>query len=384
MNAESVTGMARAIATRVTEARSTGTPLRIVGAGLWLDAGRPTRASTTLDLPALAGADGGISRYEPGDLTLTAGAATPLAVIERATSAEGQWLPLQPFGSDGGTLGATIATASAGPLSSAYGTPREQLLGCEFVSGTGQIVRAGGHVVKNVAGFDLVRLMTGAWGTLGVLTEISVRLRALPEVDSTIAIPVDATAAAAWLRATEFTPLAAELLSPTLANALGVGEGATLLVRSGGNEALVRAATTALASLGISQSVPTAVWHALRTIESSQAAVLRVSTLPSRVGALWERASAIVERVGGFAHATLRRGVVRCVVPLDSGDDDQARLRGVIGALRVDGTCIIERLPAAMWPSLVPPAADDALSRRLRDAFDPARILNPGILGDGA
>jgi FAD/FMN-containing dehydrogenase len=93
----------------------------------------------------------------------------------------------------------------------------------------------------------------------------------------------------------------------------------------------------------------------------------------------------VVERVGGFAHATPRRGVVRCVVPLhEATADDLARLRGVIGALRVDGTMIAERLPAPLWASLVAPAATDALSRRVRAAFDPDRILNPGILGEPA
>ena len=104
------------------------------------------------------------------------------------TRAEGQWLALDPFGSAHGTLGATIATGSAGPLAHAFGTPRDNVLGIEAVTGTGEIVRAGGRVVKNVAGFDLTRLFTGAWGTLAVITEATVRLRALPERDQTIAL----------------------------------------------------------------------------------------------------------------------------------------------------------------------------------------------------
>ena len=99
------------------------------------------------------------------------------------TSAEGQWLALDPFGARTGTLGATIATGSSGPLAHAFGTPRDNVLGLEVVTGTGDIVRAGGRVVKNVAGFDLTRLFTGAWGTLAVITEATVRLRARPERD---------------------------------------------------------------------------------------------------------------------------------------------------------------------------------------------------------
>lgn len=127
------------IADRVRSARSRGATLRIVSAGNWLDAGRPCAASERLELAALQG----IVSYEPGDLTLTARAATPLAEIERVTAAEGQWLTLDAHGAPSGTIGATVATASAGPLASAFGTPRDHVLGCEFVSGTGDVVRAG-------------------------------------------------------------------------------------------------------------------------------------------------------------------------------------------------------------------------------------------------
>ncbi|NUP54906.1 MAG: FAD-binding protein [Gemmatimonadaceae bacterium] len=180
--------IATVLADRVRSARAAGTPLRIVGGGHWLDAGRPCRALETISLAE----DAGIVEYEPGDLTLTARAGTTLADLARITRAEGQWLPLDPFGSAAGTLGATVATGSAGPLASAFGTPRDQVLGCEIVTGTADVVRAGGRVVKNVAGYDLTRLNVGAWGTLGVLTEISVRLRALPEMDRTFAVEVSA------------------------------------------------------------------------------------------------------------------------------------------------------------------------------------------------
>ena len=135
------------VAARVREARDANTPLRIVGRGHWLDAGRECRASQTLDLSALDG----VIEYEPGDLTLTARAGTALSDIARVTAREGQWLTLDPFGSADGSLGATIATASAGPLASAFGTPRDHLLGCVAVTGNGDVVRAGGRVVKDGA-----------------------------------------------------------------------------------------------------------------------------------------------------------------------------------------------------------------------------------------
>jgi glycolate oxidase FAD binding subunit len=382
MSVRAASEIARAVADRVRSARAVRSPLRIVGAGHWLDAGRPCRAVETLSLAAGAG----VVEYEPGDLTLTARAGTTLDDLARLTRDEGQWLPLAPFGSADGTLGATVATSSAGPLASAFGTPRDQVLGCEIVTGTGDVVHAGGRVVKNVAGFDLVRLNVGAWGTLGVLTEMSVRLRALPEVDRTFAVEVSAADAWAWLRASEYTPMAAELVSPALGALLGTGSGAMLLVRFGGNEPLVRAAAESLVALGPMHEVASSVWDALAACEPPGSAVLRLSTAPSRTAALWERASAIVERARGSAHATLTRGVVRCVLPVSGTDDheENARLRGMVGALQHLGTAIVERLPAALWPALVAPAAADPLSVGVRTAFDPDRILNPGILGEPA
>lgn len=369
----------RDLAARVLSARAAGTPLRITGAGRWLDAGRPCRAIEPLDLAGHSG----IVEYEPGDLTLTARAGTSLDTIARVTRAERQWLPLDPMGPPGGTIGATIATASAGPLASAFGTPRDHLLGCELVTGTGDVVRAGGRVVKNVAGFDLVRLSAGAWGTLGVITEVSVRLRALPEVDRTLAVDAVASDAWRWLRASEYTPLAAELVSPALAAALGVGPGATLLLRLGGNEALVRAASESVLSLGQARDVAGSVWDAFAAGDPADAVVIRLSTAPSRMAALWDRAASIVERAQGAAHASLQRGVVRCILPIRGrGEEEQARLRGIVVALQHLATSVVERLPAPLWPALVPAAAADRLSVGVRNAFDPDRLLNPGILGE--
>ena len=173
------------IAAAIRESGVTRTPLRISGRSNWLDAGRPVRAGKDLSLRD----DTGVVSYVPGDLTLTVRAGTTLSEIERATLEHDQWLPLDPYGSSDGTIGATIATASAGPLASAFGLPRDLLLGLEFVNGRGEIVRAGGKVVKNVAGFDLSRLITGSWGSLGVITEVTLRLYARPRADRTF-VPV--------------------------------------------------------------------------------------------------------------------------------------------------------------------------------------------------
>lgn len=174
-NASAVRGFAALVMDEVQRARADKAPLRIVGGGTWLDAGRPVRSDRALELRSLV--PPAVVHYEPGDLTLTVSSTMTLAEIDRLVRAEGQWLALDPAGSASGTIGATVATASAGPLASAFGTPREQVLGVEVVTGRGEVIRAGGRVVKNVAGFDLTRLMTGAWGSLGVITEVTLRVR---------------------------------------------------------------------------------------------------------------------------------------------------------------------------------------------------------------
>ena len=375
------------IASQVRSARARGATLRIVSGGHWLDAGQPCAAAERLELDGLHG----IVSYEPGDLTLTARTATTLAEIERVTASEGQWLPLDAHGMSSGTLGATVATASAGPLAAAFGTPRDHVLGCEFVSGTGDVVRAGGRVVKNVAGFDLVRLVTGAWGTLGALTELTVRLRARAEEDVTLAVsPGGASVTGAaelawrWSRECEHEPFAAELVSPSLARRLtGLSDSpdARLLVRLGGNTSFVRAARSGVAALGDAQLVAPGVWGELAVAEPAGAVVFRVSALPAQIGTLFERASALAEGLGGYAHATLARGVVRCVLPAPADSESLTRLRVDLSQLAVGVTMVGERMPPSLWSSVSRPSASDALAERVRSAFDPDHIMNPGILG---
>ena len=355
--------------------------LRVIGRGTWLDAGRPVTNAKPVALDALTG----IVDYTPGDLTLTARAGTTLAEIATATAANGQWLSLTPWGGDGGSLGATAATASSGPLSGALGTPRDVIIGLEAVTGAGDVVRGGGRVVKNVAGFDLTRLMIGAWGTLGVLTEISVRLRGLPEHDLTVALPLPAVPALGdfltRLRSAAITPIALELVGTTLARRVGAGSEATLLARLAGNEPLVSAQREALAALADPAELGADVWQKLRTAETASASVVRLSSSVARFAETWVAAERVAGAVsGGFAHATLQRSVARVVLPngpngLDAGAADA--LRSVARETR-----IFERLPASEWQTWAPSAVIDKLSRGVRDAFDPDRLLNPGILGE--
>lgn len=385
-------GVARVVET-IREANARRTPLRIVGAGRWLDAGRPVRAEGTLSIAPLAG----IVDYVPGDLTLTAAAGTTLGEIARATAAHGQWLTLDPFGDEEGTLGATVGTGSYGPLATGFGTPRDIVLGVEFVTGTGAVVRGGGRVVKNVAGFDLVRLVTGAWGSLGAITEVSVRLRARPEVDVTVAVAVAATPEhpselSSRLRSLPFTPYAAELVNPSLAIYLGLEPRLWLLTRLGGSEDVVRADRASLSTLGEIHDVPDGVWTALRGIEPPGAGCLRLSRLPSRFADTWADATQLVDQFpDALVHGAALRGVVRCVIPDVSTARAGGRGHARVGveerlaralAMSFDGTRVFERVPTAIWRSFAPSVATDRLSKGIKAAYDPLWLLNPGILGD--
>ncbi|MGH7633028.1 MAG: FAD-binding oxidoreductase [Gemmatimonadaceae bacterium] len=378
------------IANHVREARDRRAALRIAGAAHWLNAGRPTSALSMLSLSALAG----IVDYNPGDLTLTARAGTSLEAIAHATGAEHQWLALDPFGKPSGTLGATVATASSGPLAFAFGTPRDNVLGLEIVTGDGRTVRSGGRVVKNVAGFDLTRLFTGSWGTLGVITEVTVRLRALPEVDDTLALSIDELpdtlgTLLVRLRTAAIAPLALELVNAPLARVLGLADTMALLVRLGGNVDSVRAQRATLRFAGNVATVPASVWNALRACEPEHAMVMRISMPASRLTECWMAARDVTREATRdptradadarpvLMHGTVDRGVVRCIVPAPS---PEAVDRAIAACATLPGTVIFERLPDLAWPH-VPHALRGRLASRVRQTFDPDGILNPGILG---
>lgn len=211
----------------------------------------------------------GVVSYVPNDLTLTVRAGTTLAELNAITGANNQWCPLLSWGDDAGTVGATFATATGGPCADSLGRPRDIALGIEFVDGTGTVIRAGGQVVKNVAGFDLTRLLVGSFGSLGVITEVSVRLRAKPAVDVTWCVTVEGSDAAARLegiRRRTITPFACEVLSTGAATTLGL-PAHSALVRFGGNAALVAEARAQMNRVGRVRDVDVAVWTRYRALD---------------------------------------------------------------------------------------------------------------------
>ncbi|MEO8193174.1 MAG: FAD-binding protein [Gemmatimonadales bacterium] len=364
----------------VLEAAASGTPIRIAGRCHWIDAGRPVNATRVASLAVHAG----IVDYVPGDLTITVRSGTTLREIENLTRAEGQWLPLDPPGSSDGTIGATIATGSFGPLAHAFGRARDLVLGVEFVTGDGRAVRGGGRVVKNVAGFDLVRLVTGSWGTLGVITEVTLRLHSVPLQPATLSLAVPGGRNALMQRLTSIlaapaTPLAVEIVDASLARSIGLPERQQILILLGGNPASVAAQRDVFSRLGGAESVDNEAWSRLRTVEdTSPPIVLRISALPARLAEIWDGAHASLAGGGGaMLHSMPSLGVIRCILPSGTTHQTVERLLSATP----DATVVFERLPSAMWAAFSPSVVDDRLSRGIKLAFDPSNILNPGILG---
>jgi glycolate oxidase FAD binding subunit len=374
-----------AVVSAIKESVETGESLRIAGRSTWLDAGRPVRANKTHSLRD----DTGVVSYVPGDLTLTVRAGTSLSEIERVTCEHDQWLPLDPYGTDDGTIGATVATASAGPLASSFGLPRDLLLGLEFVNGRGDVVRGGGKVVKNVAGFDLSRLLTGSWGTLGVITEVTLRLYARPKADRSFVIVLTGSAKeeAAFFNAfltAPFSPFAFELLSPSTARALALGSSPVCLVRFGGNTAAVDAQAKALAQLARVEEVESSRWGELRKLECGSGCVIRISGLPAQ----FRSVSALIltdPQSSLFTYINPIRGVLRLLaIPQiqDELHEDQDAELGLSPDPRYYDMVVFETLPTEIWSQLSPSVVSDSLSQGIKRAYDPHNILNPGILGD--
>ena len=359
------------------EAIAAGEPLRISGAGTWMNAGRPVDTQRTISLAA----EKGVVDYVPDDLTITVRAGTTLDEIAAVAREHGQWLPLDPPGTGSATIGATIATASSGPLAHSFGFARDFILGLELVTGKGDIIRSGGRVVKNVAGFDLMRLNCGAWGTLGIITQASLRLYATPKIDRTFALQLPSGINTApqffeSLRNAPLSALAMEGVHSTAAATLGLPPASTVLVRLAGNATLVDAQIATLGKIGKPTEADGSCWRKLSEMYSDRSDVtIQLSGLPSNISQLWQTAHALLDASeSGSLHSTFSRGIVHLT------------LRGLGRDVRLPTTTTshgiaYKTLPAKLWQSTSPSVIADRLSQSVRAAYDPDGLLNPGILG---
>jgi glycolate oxidase FAD binding subunit len=346
--------------------RGATAPLVIRGGGT---RGIGRALGAVLDTGGLAG----VRLYEPGALTLVAGAGTPLAEVQALLAAEGQRLPFEVpdlrglLGRSGGsTLGGVVAANASGPRRVQAGACRDSLIGVRFVDGAGMVVKNGGRVMKNVTGLDLSKLMAGSHGTLGVLTEVAFKLLPIPEGAVTLRLSglSDAQAVLA---------LAAALGSPFEVSGAAHWPGQGTFLRLEGFETSVRyrvgQVSRRLARFGTVDEVAD-MWPKIRDVvpfHGQTGDVWRLALRPSAAADVVARAraeAALYDWGGGLVWLLTEPG-------LD--------LRARLGA--IDGHATLMRSDSTL-PTFAPEAPGvAALTKGLREKFDPKGILNPGLMG---
>jgi glycolate oxidase FAD binding subunit len=350
--------------------RAAAGPLTIVGGG--------TRrlgevSGAMVETAGLAG----VRLYEPGALTLVAGAGTPLADVEALLAGERQRLAFEPpdlrrlLGREGqSTLGGMAAANASGPRRVQVGACRDAMLGLRLVDGRGEVIKNGGRVMKNVTGYDLVKLVAGSRGALGVITEVSLKVQAVPEAEATLICEATEEAGLALLQAALKTPF-------DLSGAAWAGGRALLRVEGLAGSVVYRTAALRAALGGDWQMAEAgesaAIWRALRD----------VAALADRPGAIWRlvvkptAAAAIVARLraAGPAEAVYDWGGGLVWLLTDAAADVRAEVGG-------DGHATLLRALPGMGQPLLPPEAPAvaALTRGLRASFDPRGLFAEGAL----
>lgn len=343
-------------------------PLRIVGGG--------TRAivrevaGAVLETAGLAG----IRLYEPGALTLVAGAGTPVSEAEAVLAGQGQRLAFEVpdwrglLGRDGSsTLGGVVAANASGPRRVQAGACRDSLIGVRFVDGAGNLIKSGGRVMKNVTGLDLVKLLAGSHGTLGVISEVAFKLRPIAEVAATLVLAGldDAAAVAAMARA---------LGSPYEVSGAAhwPGQGTFLRLEGFAGSVAYRAGRLR-EMLGGAVEDGAARWPGIRDVlpfHGRAGDVWRLSVKPSQAPGIVARAgaeAALYDWGGGLVWLLLAEGV-----------DLRTRIGPFVGhATLVRASADTLARIAAFQPEPAPLAA---LAAGLRAKFDPRAILNPGLM----
>lgn len=322
----------------------------------------------------------GVELYEPGALTLVVKAGTPVAEVEALLAAENQRLAFEPMdhrgllGTDGEpTIGGVIAAGLSGPRRIQAGAARDHLLGVRFVDGGGQAVKNGGRVMKNVTGYDLVKLMCGAHGTLGVLTEVSLKVLPRAEAVATVAVEgVDLGQAVAAMSAALGSPydVTGAAYDPDRQAAFVRVEGfaESVAYRSG----KLAAELSSYGTAGIAEGSGT-LWQGIRDVSvfhGRQGDVWRISVKPSDAVALAPQlqAEALQFDWGG--------GLIWALVP--EGTDLRARINVPGHATLVRANAETRARLGVFQPQPAPLAA---ISAGLRSQFDPRGILNPGLMG---
>jgi glycolate oxidase subunit GlcD len=377
------------------------------GAGLWLERRRGLTPERRVVISTRR--LNRIVEHSPADLVVTAEAGVPLSGLNAELSRSGQWLPLDPPDDGRATAGGVVAAGACGALGAAYGPPRAHLLGVRAVLSDGRAIRAGGRVVKNVAGYDLSKLFAGSRGTLCLLTELTFKLRPRPERDATLVVRgEDATtllAASRRLLAGSLLPAAAELLSPRAAASadLGGGRGHALLARFAGTGAAVTWQIGRAISLLPAEKIsapPEVSEDAARLWESIAALPLRgAPRLRWRASVLPTRLPEVLAQFGETSgpndtlswHAGVAAGSLRVTHERveDVGGLAASLSAGREIARRGGGSLLVEEADEEVGAALASAGFDvwgvepgaARLMRSIKRALDPRGLLSPGVFG---
>jgi len=330
--------------------------------------------------------------YEPDDMTVVVEAGATLAEVERVTAPRRQRLPIDPRRPEAATIGAAIGAAHSGPLRLSEGTVRDLLIGVQFVGHGGRIVRSGGRVVKNVAGYDLMKVMTGSFGTLGIVTEAAFKVRPVPEhraiATASFERPDDAFDAAMRLRdALSLAHL--EVASPALARA--VSDIGKFMLFAGVNGSHVEVEhQQSVITRTLSNRIEFLIdAPAIACYQRLRDAYLEGAALSARLAVIPAELPAAVAACGAefIAHAGSGVAELYLAPELDAGaavrtvaawrdtvHRAHGNLRLIAAAPQLRGTLDYFDRPA-----------DGALGlmRRLKQAFDPSGIFNPGCFVGG-
>jgi glycolate oxidase FAD binding subunit len=351
-----------------------GRAVRPVGGGTKLNwAQPPGRGPEEVDI-----ATGGLDRileHNVGDFTAVLEAGVRLADAQAAFAAEGQMLALDPplGAGDAATIGGVMATADSGPLRHRYGGVRDLVVGITVVLSDGTIARAGGKVIKNVAGYDLGKLFAGSYGTLGLIARIAVRLHPLaPSTATLTAESADPAELGAAALALADLPLEADSFDVAWENGRG-----RLELRFSGSAA-DRRAEAAVAAVPLSsatvETADTARWDALRALQRSpDGVVVKVSGRPTDLPAVLRAAA----EHGGTAVSRAALGLSWLALPADA---DVAAVREALSPRACTVLDGADRVPDP-WPS--PSEGALAVMARVKERFDPARIFRPGAFVGG-
>ena len=371
-----------ALAATLGWASSEGLSVRVAGGGTKQDWGTP---GTPVDLLLSTAALSGVVEHRHGDLTATVEAGATLAAVNATLAAHGQRLPWDPPWPERATVGGIVATNDSGPRRHGHGAPRDSIIGVTVARIDGRVAKAGGIVVKNVAGYDLARLLTGSFGCLGVVLTATFKLAPVPPASRTVEVIADSLEAAAPIAA----DLAGSSLTPTAIELAWAP--ARLLVRFESVEASVAqqaaAACAIVAERGsavvLGGEDEQAAWNRYAGHWSAGGTLVKLSTVSAELfpTLVWLRDRAATDGLEMAAAGRAGLGVVD--VRLDGPVDTQARL---IGALR-------DRFPVGRGSAVIR-RGDPALRRRIdawgpigdgmrvmlaiKRQFDSAGLLNPG------